>query len=58
MGPSLHALYAGAFAQLSETPARISRMPPKLGEHNDQIYMGELGLSRSELDRLKCARAI
>ena len=39
-------------AQLSGTPMQVSRPAPRLGEHNRDIYCGELGYSRSELARL------
>ena len=41
--------YPGAYAGLSETPCEVRRRPPKIGEHNEEIYMGELGVSRQEL---------
>ncbi|MBI3743878.1 MAG: CoA transferase [Chloroflexi bacterium] len=39
----------GAPYRLSETPWRIRRPAPHLGEHNDLIYRGWLGLSTGEL---------
>ena len=45
--------YPGAFAQASETPPRISRRAPLIGEHNQEIYEDELGISKEELLRLK-----
>ena len=42
----------------SETPPRISRRAPLIGEHNQEVYEGELGLSREELLILKQARVI
>jgi crotonobetainyl-CoA:carnitine CoA-transferase CaiB-like acyl-CoA transferase len=36
--------YPGAPYRHSETPWRISRPAPRLGEHNEEIYGGELGL--------------
>lgn len=41
--------YPGAFAKLSQTPLRIKRRAPLIGEHNLDIYEGELGLSHSKL---------
>ena len=39
-------------AQLSGTPMQVSRPAPGLGEHNREVYCGELGYSSSELARL------
>ena len=44
--------YPGAPYALSATPWRITRRPPLLGEHNEDIYMQELGMSRDELSAL------
>jgi crotonobetainyl-CoA:carnitine CoA-transferase CaiB-like acyl-CoA transferase len=44
--------YPGAFARLSETPLTIRCRAPLIGEHNLEIYQGELGLSSSELNDL------
>jgi crotonobetainyl-CoA:carnitine CoA-transferase CaiB-like acyl-CoA transferase len=41
--------YPGVFARLSETPLEINRRAPLIGEHNLDIYEGELGFSKSEL---------
>jgi formyl-CoA transferase len=38
---------------LSETPGEIRHTGPNLGEHNDEIYRGRLGLSAAELAQLK-----
>jgi benzylsuccinate CoA-transferase BbsE subunit len=40
--------YPGAPYRLSESPWRLSRRAPTVGEHNDEIYRGELGLSADE----------
>lgn len=39
-------------AQLSGTPMQVSRPAPRLGEHNGDVYCGELGYSTAELARL------
>ncbi len=44
--------------KLSETPGRIRTPSPALGEHNDEIYLDFLGLSRERYERLKTARVI
>ena len=43
---------------LSETPGRIDHPGPELGEHNEEIYVGELGLSREELAELEAAGVV
>ena len=42
-------IYPGEAAIYNGSPWRISRRPPLIGEHNIEIYSGELGLSREEL---------
>jgi crotonobetainyl-CoA:carnitine CoA-transferase CaiB-like acyl-CoA transferase len=49
---STNVTYPGAFAKLSETPLNIKCRAPLIGEHNLEIYQGELGLSSSELNDL------
>ena len=44
--------YPGAFARLSETPLKIERRAPLIGEHNVDIYQNELGYSDSEFKDL------
>jgi len=39
--------------RMSATPAEISRHAPLLGEHNDQIFHGLLGMSREEIKDLE-----
>lgn len=50
--------YPSAFAQLSECPLKISRRAPLIGEHNDEIYVKELGFTREKLADLKKAEVI
>jgi crotonobetainyl-CoA:carnitine CoA-transferase CaiB-like acyl-CoA transferase len=42
-------LYPGAPYDPSETPWRISRRAPLVGEHNAEIFGGELGFSHAQL---------
>jgi len=44
--------YPGAPFRMSETPAAINRAP-LLGEHNDEIYIDTLKLSRDEMAQLR-----
>ena len=46
-------LYPGPPYKWSETPAAVRRAAPLLGEHNEEIYGGALGLSSAELKELK-----
>jgi crotonobetainyl-CoA:carnitine CoA-transferase CaiB-like acyl-CoA transferase len=55
---SNHITYPGAFAKLSETPLNIRCRAPLIGEHNLDIYQGELGLSSSKLNDLQHAGVI
>jgi crotonobetainyl-CoA:carnitine CoA-transferase CaiB-like acyl-CoA transferase len=41
------------YPRLSETPGRVSRGAPQLGEHNDEVYGGLLQLSAAERERLR-----
>ena len=44
--------YPGAAAIYNASPWRISRRAPLVGEHNEEILCGELGLDRQELTLL------
>jgi crotonobetainyl-CoA:carnitine CoA-transferase CaiB-like acyl-CoA transferase len=50
--------YPGPFLKASETPLQITRRAPLIGEHNLDIYEGELGLSRDMICALKEAQVI
>ncbi len=50
--------YLGAPYKIPEAPWRISRRAPLVGEHNQEIYEGELGLSQDEMRLLKGAGVI
>jgi crotonobetainyl-CoA:carnitine CoA-transferase CaiB-like acyl-CoA transferase len=50
--------YPGFPMKLSGLTYRPQRRAPLIGEHNEEIYMGELGRSKSELILLKAQRVI
>lgn len=45
--------YPGPPYRLSATPWTISKRAPLIGEHNNEIYEGELGLTKSEIENFK-----
>lgn len=50
--------YPGAFGLFSEAPIKIRRRAPLIGEHNDEIYGKELGISKEKQLILKQAGVI
>ena len=46
-------MYPGGFAKFSESPCKISRRAPLIGEHNEEIYCAELGMKKKELENFK-----
>jgi crotonobetainyl-CoA:carnitine CoA-transferase CaiB-like acyl-CoA transferase len=50
--------YPGPPYKWSETPARIQRPAPCLGQHNEEIYCGELGFSKQDLVALRGAGVV
>jgi crotonobetainyl-CoA:carnitine CoA-transferase CaiB-like acyl-CoA transferase len=45
--------YPGPFARFSAAECTIRRRAPRVGEHNDEIYGGDLRLSQRELETLQ-----
>ena len=43
----------GVYPRFSRTPGAIQRGAPRLGEHNEEVYCGLLGLGAEELERLR-----
>ncbi|MFQ5683029.1 MAG: CaiB/BaiF CoA transferase family protein [Candidatus Binatia bacterium] len=50
LGTSL--TYPGGFAKFSTASGKVSRHAPMIGEHNEEIYCEEVGLSKKELEDL------
>ncbi len=48
----------GAVPRMTRTPGKVRHPGRELGADNDEIYVGELGLSRAELSRLKALKVI
>jgi formyl-CoA transferase len=44
--------------QLSETPGRVHDPSPRLGEHNEEIYLKLLGMGRDRYQALQAAKVI
>lgn len=45
--------YLGSPFRLSRTPCCVNRPAPLLGQHNQEVYCGELGYSNIELEELR-----
>ncbi len=46
-------VYPGAPLKMEETPWRIQRRAPLIGEHNEEIFLAELGLTLQQMTILK-----
>ncbi|MGH8011735.1 MAG: CaiB/BaiF CoA transferase family protein [Candidatus Binataceae bacterium] len=55
MGPSP---YEGLEHRMSRTPGELRSAAPVLGQHNEEIFGGMLGLGTAEIERLKQAQVI
>jgi crotonobetainyl-CoA:carnitine CoA-transferase CaiB-like acyl-CoA transferase len=51
-------LMQNVIPRLSDTPGRIRHPGAEVGEHNEEVYCGELGLSGAELEDLREAGVI
>ncbi len=45
--------YPGAFVKLGDSSCEICRRAPLIGEHNREVYTGEMGISAEKLEDLK-----
>jgi crotonobetainyl-CoA:carnitine CoA-transferase CaiB-like acyl-CoA transferase len=52
------AVVCGVVPKLSETPGAVHWLGPRLGEHNEEVYCGELGFSRERLEGLRARGVI
>ena len=50
--------YPGPFIRMSEATCGLRRPPPSIGQHNHEVYQGELGLSDAEMRALAEAGVI
>jgi crotonobetainyl-CoA:carnitine CoA-transferase CaiB-like acyl-CoA transferase len=50
--------YPGASVRASAAPWRVYRRAPLIGEHNEEIYIGELAFTGEQLAMLKARRVI
>jgi crotonobetainyl-CoA:carnitine CoA-transferase CaiB-like acyl-CoA transferase len=39
--------------RMTDTPGRIDRLGPALGEHNDEVWGGRMGLSKARMEELE-----
>ncbi len=51
-------LQPGIVPRLTETPGVVHSRAPKLGEHNEEIYIGLLGIPRDEFEGYRAAGVI
>ena len=51
-------LVPGVAVKLSATPGAVTRLGPDIGQDNDEVYQGLLGLSAEELSRLRASEVI
>ena len=50
--------YPGCFAKFSRSKTPAFRPAPRIGEHNTQVYLDELGLTREELNTLAAGHVV
>ncbi len=47
--------YPGGFVLLNGRRPTIRRLPPRIGQHNEEVYVEELGLTASEIGQFEAA---
>jgi succinyl-CoA--D-citramalate CoA-transferase len=52
------AIVQNVVPKFSKTPGSVDYLGPKMGQHNEEIYCGELGLSKERLNALRDAGII
>jgi crotonobetainyl-CoA:carnitine CoA-transferase CaiB-like acyl-CoA transferase len=45
--------YPGPFGHFSKSPITYRHRPPTVGEHNQEIYVNELGMTEQQLAELR-----
>ncbi|UCE31201.1 MAG: CoA transferase, partial [Burkholderiales bacterium] len=48
----------GVYPRFGRTPGAVQRGAPQLGEHNDEVYRGLLGLGDADMEALRAERVI
>ena len=51
-------IYPGAPYSLTKSPWRIQNRAPLLGEHNEHVYLGDLGMTEERLAELRAESVI
>ena len=45
--------YPGTYFKIADTPWKLARSAPQIGEHNEEVYIEELGLPQEEFIALR-----
>ena len=52
------AIVQNVVPKFSETPGSVDFLGPRTGEHNEEIFCGELGYSKAKLEQMKTERIV